>query len=93
MGFCILFLKRRENMKREKRYDIMKYNMKSRSRIEELGKQLELPTELIQNILNNTQYSTEHLSFSLGPPDYPGGFYGTISISDFDISKKYKKNP
>jgi hypothetical protein len=62
--------------------------MKPRSRIEELGKQLELPTELIQNILNNTKHDNEHISFSVGPPNYSGGYYGTVSINDFNIPKK-----
>jgi hypothetical protein len=80
-------------MKRKKRYDIMKQNMRSRSLVEDLGKQLGLPTEQIQNILNNTQHSTEYLSFSLGPPGYGGGFYGCVSISDFDVVRKSKTDP
>jgi hypothetical protein len=62
--------------------------MRSRSQVEDLGKQLGLPTEQIQNILNNTQYNTEHLSFLVGPPMYCGSYYGTVSINDFNIPKK-----
>jgi hypothetical protein len=69
-------------------HDIMNQKMKSRFRVEELGRQLGLPTEQIQTILNNTKQETENLSFSVGPPWYCGAYYGTISINDFNISKK-----
>lgn len=75
-------------MKSEKGCDIIKQNRRFRSRVIKLGKQLDLPTKQIQNILNNAQPVTEYVSFSLGPPHYPGAFYGSISSNDFDISKK-----
>jgi hypothetical protein len=58
------------------------------SRVELLGRQLGLDTEQINAILDTNQHENEHLSFSLGPPLYSGGYYGTISISDFNIPKK-----
>lgn len=73
-------------------HDIMKHNKSSRSQIEEFGKQLGLPTEQIHSILNNTRHSNEYLSFSLGPPHYPAGYYGTVSINDFNIKKTNEKS-
>ena len=35
------------------------------------------------NILKNSNNSNEHLSYSIGPPWYPGTKYGTISVNDF----------
>lgn len=75
-------------MKEEERHEIMKQCADSRSQIVELGKQLGLNARQIRTILNETQHNTEHLSFSLGPPHYGSGFYGTVSINDFSISKK-----
>lgn len=71
--------------------DTMKQTMDVRSRVEKLGKQLGLDTEQIHSILNKNQHDTEHLTFTLGPPMYSGGYYGTISINDFINLKKIKK--
>jgi len=90
MFFFIVFENMR-NMKREKRYDMMRHKISSRSLVIELGKKLNLSSEQIQNILNTTQHTTEYLSFSLGPPHYPGGFYGCVSINDFNIIKSTKR--
>ncbi len=66
----------------------MKQSIVFNPQIIQLGKQLGLDAEQIQSILRTTQQTTEHLSFSQGPPQYPGSYYGTISISDFNITKK-----
>jgi hypothetical protein len=67
--------------------DTMKQSMNVCSRVETLGRQLGLDTEQIHAIMNTNQQEPEHLSFSLGPPMYSGGYYGTISISDFNVAK------
>lgn len=51
--------------------------------IAELGKQLGLSTEQIHSVMDNGPHSTESVSLSLGPPHYPGSFYGTVSLNDF----------
>ena len=71
-------------------HDIMKHKTTFTSRVEELGKQLQLPTEQIRAIQKTTKHSTEHLSFSLGPPHYSGSYYGSVSIKDFNILKKQR---
>ncbi len=48
-----------------------------------LGRQLGLTSEQIHSIMDNTPHSTEPVSLSLGPPHYPGSFYGTVSLNDF----------
>jgi hypothetical protein len=60
-------------------------------KIKRLGKQLGLDTKHIRNILNNTQHTTEQMSFSQGPPMYSGSYYGTISINDFTTPKQQTK--
>ena len=42
---------------------------------------LGLDKKIIDSILNDT--SREQVSFSSGPPVYPGGRYGTVSIKSF----------
>jgi hypothetical protein len=69
-------------------HDIMKQIMKHQSQIFELGKQLGLTARQIHAILTTPRHTTEQLSLSLGPPFYSGGYYGTFSINDFNISKK-----
>ena len=54
-------------------------------KIADLGGQLGLPPELIDSIMDATPASEEPCLLSLGPPHYPGGFYGTVSRNDFDI--------
>ena len=68
--------------------DNMKQTMNICSRVEKLGRQLGLDTEQIHAIMNTNQHENEQLSFSLGPPYYGGGYYGTISISDFTFAKR-----
>ena len=68
--------------------DTMKQAMNVCSRVETLGRQLGLDTEQIHAIMNTNQQEPEYLSFSLGPPMYGGGYYGTISISDFNVAKR-----
>jgi hypothetical protein len=87
MGFYILVLRRGKNMKIKERHDTKKQISNPHSQIVELGKHLGLDIEQIQFILNDTRHTTEHLCFSLGPPHYGAGFYGAISINDFDVSK------
>jgi hypothetical protein len=58
------------------------------SRIIELGRQLGLTTEQIRSIMEDILYDTEPVSLSLGPPHYPGAFYGTVSINDFRTKKQ-----
>ncbi len=69
----------------------MKQILNTRSQIEELGKQLGLNTKQIHSILNNPTHMNEQFSLSQGPPMYNGGYYGTISIKDFNIPKKTTK--
>ena len=82
------FLKKGKNMKRDENHKIMKQMKNPLFQIVESGKQLELDIEQIDSILNDTQHTTEHVSFHLGPPLYGGAFYGAISINDFNILKK-----
>ena len=58
-----------------------------KSRIVELGRQLELTSEQIHSIMNDTLHDVEPVSLSLGPPHYPGTHYGTVSIIDFNHSQ------
>jgi len=55
----------------------------NQSQITELGRQLGLSVEQIYSILIDAPHGTEPASLSLGPPHYPGSFYGTVSINDF----------
>jgi hypothetical protein len=48
-----------------------------------LGKKLGLNEENIDAMLKDIPPRNEQPSFSLGPPGYFGGYYGTISINDF----------
>ena len=48
-----------------------------------LGKKLALNEENIDAMLKDMPTRNEQPSFALGPPDYLGGYYGTISINDF----------
>ncbi len=48
-----------------------------------LGKKLALNEENIDAMLKDIPTRNEQTSFTLGPPDYLGGYYGTISINDF----------
>lgn len=70
---------------------IMKQIKTMNPKIKRLGKQLGLDTKHIRNILNNTQHTTEQMSFSQGPPMYSGSYYGTISINDFTSPKQQTK--
>jgi DNA-binding transcriptional MerR regulator len=53
------------------------------SQIAELGRQLGVTAEQIHSIMDDTLHDTEPVSLSLGPPHYPGSFYGTVSLNDF----------
>ena len=44
------------------------------------------PNEI--NKIMNKKVVSEQISFSNGPPWYPGGKYGTISINEFLFYKK-----
>ena len=48
-----------------------------------LGNQLGLNNEELDYIMFGTNSETEKSSLSMGPFDYPGTHYGTISIKDF----------
>jgi len=48
-----------------------------------LGEKLGLNEENIDAMLKDIPTRNEQPSFSLGPPDYFGCYYGTISINDF----------
>lgn len=48
-----------------------------------LGKKLGLNGENIDAMLKDIPPRNEQPSFALGPPEYLGGYYGTISINDF----------
>jgi hypothetical protein len=50
--------------------------------ITELGRQLGVTVEQIHSIMDDTLHDTEPVSLSLGPPHYPGSFYGTVSLND-----------
>ena len=53
-------------------------------RIYELGNMIELNIKDINSVLNDRLLIDEQLSLTAGPPPYNGGgFYGTISIKDF----------
>ncbi len=47
------------------------------------AKVLGLSKKEIDVVLNSMSTRNEQPSFSLGPPFYPGGRYGTVSINDF----------
>ncbi len=49
-----------------------------------LGIKLGLNKKDINDIMKDTSMRDEQTSFSLGPPGYPGSFYGTVSINDFE---------
>jgi len=48
-----------------------------------LGSQLGLNKNEIKNIIHKQESIKDQISFSSGPPFYPGGRYGTISIKEF----------
>ena len=50
-----------------------------------LGEKLGLNKENIDAMLKDIQPRNEQPSFTLGPPEYLGGYYGTISINNFKI--------
>ena len=50
-----------------------------------LGKELGLNKQDIDNIISNPDKNLENVNFSNGPPWYPGGKYGVISINEFHI--------
>jgi hypothetical protein len=49
-----------------------------------LGIKLGLSKKDINDVMKDTSMGDEQTSFSLGPPGYPGSFYGTVSINDFE---------
>ena len=51
--------------------------------VHELGNVIGLNKKEMNSILNDTLLKNEQLSLTAGPPPYNGGFYGTISIKDF----------
>jgi hypothetical protein len=53
------------------------------SRIIELGRQLGLSLEEIHSLMDDMVQDSEQLKISLGPPNYPGTHYGTISVDAF----------
>ena len=52
-------------------------------RVYELGYMIGLNKKDMNSILNDTLLRNEQLSLTAGPPPYHSGFYGTISIKDF----------
>jgi len=48
-----------------------------------LGNKIGLNKKDIKNVLENPNIKIEQPSLSIGGPDYPGTYYGTISIKDF----------
>lgn len=56
--------------------------MKKIKSIYNLGKKVGLNNNDISYILKNTNTPIEQVSISTGP-DYPGTWYGTVSIKDF----------
>ena len=48
-----------------------------------LGIKLGLSKKDINDIMKDTSMGDEQTSFSSGPPTYPGGRYGTVSIKVF----------
>ena len=49
----------------------------------QLGNKLGLSKKDLKNVLENPNSRTEQPAFFIGGPDYPGTYYGTISINDF----------
>ena len=49
----------------------------------QVGNKLGLSQIEIKNILNGGAKKTNQAKLETGPPWYPGGFYGSISIKDF----------
>jgi len=58
---------------------------KTTSKIYLLGEKIGLTKEDINTALLNLNKKPEQIYFSNGPPWYPGGRYGTISINEFQI--------
>lgn len=60
-------------------------NMNKIENLYNIGKNIGLKKTDLDNILHSEKNCSEniHLSTSLGPNPYGGGFYGTISIRDF----------
>ena len=59
-------------------------NNKTNASIDELGLMLGLEKKNMDQLLKEVSPRDEQVSFSLGPPLYTGGFYGTISVNDFE---------
>ena len=55
------------------------------------GKKLGLNKKDIDNMLIEADPRNEQTSFSLGPPWYCGGYYGTVSINEFQYNSKIIK--
>ena len=64
---------------------------KETSELIKLGKKIGLEKKDMNTMLKNILPRNEQHSFSLGPSMYNGGYYGTISINDFE--KQFERNP
>jgi hypothetical protein len=62
----------------------MKQKRTKKTDIYTLGRTLGLSNRTIKTVLNQTPQGNEQTKFSFGPPHYGGGYYGTISINDFE---------
>ena len=67
-----------------KRYSNGNVDSSMKRKIDGLGLKLGLSKKDINYIMKDTSMGDEQTSFSLGPPGYPGSFYGTVSINDFE---------
>ena len=65
-------------------------NMRKRnvSEIMKFARQVGVTTDQIHSILDSALPDIEPVSLSLGPPHYPGAFYGTVSMNHFYILKR-----
>lgn len=57
--------------------------MKNYEELYKLINQVGLNKKDFDDFLKNLNKSNKHLSYSVGPPFYPGTKYGTISVIDF----------
>jgi hypothetical protein len=57
--------------------------MKNYKDFYKLINQVGLNKKDFDDFLKNPNKNNKHLSYSVGPPFYPGTKYGTISVNDF----------
>ena len=61
-------------------------NKDLKNKIYGIGSKIGLNTKDLNLIINDMD-STSKVSYSSGPPGYPGGRYGTVSTKDFEMRK------